>query len=107
MIDELQHLRMFYVWPWVVGATAFYASRLILVYVNADAGLRRHDIALAVLIGGMAAVVARRISETWANDGGHWLAFTMGLAFLAVVLIGTGLITAFDDIDRSDRRRGL
>lgn len=107
MIDELQYARMMYVWPFVVGATAFYAARLILVYLSPDIGLLRRDVAMAGTIGVMAAVIARRISETWQNDSSHWLAFTLGLAFLAVVLVGTGLITAFDDIDKSDRRRGL
>lgn len=104
MIDELQHLRMFYVWPFVVGATAFFATRLFLYYANGI--MERRDVALSALVGGLAAVVAHNISASWSDDGAHWLAFTVGLAFLAVVLVGTGMIVAISDVDDADRRRG-
>lgn len=104
MIDELQHLRMFYVWPFVVASTAFFATRLFLYYANGI--MERRDVALSALVGGLAAVVAHNISATWQNDSAHWLAFTLGLAFLAVVLVGTGMIVAIGDVDESDRRHG-
>ena len=104
MTDELQHLRMFYVWPFVVGAVGFFASRLFLAWINGADGLIRRDIVLAACIGVASGVMALRISQTWADDETHWLFFTLGLAFLAVVLVGSALTLAFYDIDVSDHR---
>jgi hypothetical protein len=102
--DDLQYVRMFYVWPFVVGATTFYAVRLFLAWAAGGVGLVRRDIATASLFGVLGGMIARRISETWNDDEAHWLAFTLGLVFLAVVLIGSAMILAYYDIDQADRR---
>ena len=102
--DDLQFVRMYFVWPFVVGATAFFATRLVLVYAAGAVGIGRKEVVYAAMFGLLGGFVARRISETWANDNLHWLAFTLGLVFLACVLVGSAVTLAFYDIDQADRR---
>ena len=83
--DFLQPIRMLVIWPVMVGCVAFYAVRFIASTL--DGGMTRWQAILAGVVGLMAAIVTSSIAEAWDNSTGYWLAFTIGLAFAALVLL--------------------
>lgn len=89
MTDVWQPVRMMVIWPVMVGCVAFYAVRFIASAL--DGQLTRWQASLAGVVGVMAAIVTRSIARSW--DGGdlYWVAFTVGLAFAALVLLANAL----------------
>lgn len=83
--DPYQFFRMTIIWPVIVGAVAFYAVRFIASTI--DGKLTRWQAIFAGICGVMAAVVSMTISRNWNGSDVYWLAFTIGLAFAALVLI--------------------
>ena len=75
---------MMLIWPVIVGCVAFYAVRFIASTI--DGGLTRWQAVLAGVTGLCAGVVATTISRSWTGTDVYWLAFTIGLAFAALVL---------------------
>ena len=82
--DIYQPVRMAIIWPVIVGCVAFYAVRFIASTI--DGGLTRWQAILAGVTGLCAGVVAMTISRSWNGSDVYWLAFTLGLAFAALVL---------------------
>ena len=83
--DIYQPIRMTLVWPVIVGCVAFYAVRFIASTI--DGGLTRWQAILAGICGLMAGVVSMTISRNWTGSDVYWMAFTLGLAFAALVLL--------------------
>ena len=82
--DIYQPFRMAIIWPVIVGSIAFFAVRFIATTI--DGGLTRWQAILAGVTGLCAGVVATTISRSWNGSDVYWLAFTLGLAFAALVL---------------------
>lgn len=82
--DPYQNIRMLVIWPVMVGCVAFYAVRFIASTI--DGGLTRWQAILAGVTGLMAGIVATSIAQDWDGTDVYWLAFTLGLAFAALVL---------------------
>jgi len=92
--DTYQVFRMTLVWPVLVGATAFYAVRFIASTL--DGKLTRWQAILAGIVGLMAAVVSTTISRNWNGSDAYWLAFTIGLAFAAGVLLANVIMSILE-----------
>jgi hypothetical protein len=75
---------MLVIWPVLVGCVAFYAVTFIASTL--DGRLTRWQAGLAGVCGLMAAIVTRSIAKAWDGSATYWLAFTVGLAFAALVL---------------------
>lgn len=83
--DPYQTLRMFVIWPILVGCVAVYGVRLLAHLV--DGAFSRWQAVLAAVCGAMAAIVTGSIARRWDGSDVYWLAFTLGLAFAALVLL--------------------
>lgn len=88
--DPYQMIRMHLIWPIVVGCIAFYAVRFIASTV--DGRLSRWQSTLCAVTGIMAAVVTSTLARYWSGSGVYWLAFTVGLGFMALVLLGNAFM---------------
>lgn len=86
-MDELQALRMSIVWPMVVGSAAFLLARALFWFLSRR--LTRDHAVACVVVGMAGAVVAWAIAVAWDNSERFWMAFTLGLLALAVVLLVT------------------
>lgn len=82
--DPFQPFRMVLIWPIIVACVAFYAVRFIASTV--DGHMTRWQ---AILAG----VVTTSIARAWNGSDLYWLAFTVGLAFAALVLLANVLMT--------------
>ena len=82
--DSYQAIRMTLIWPILVGSVAFYAVRFIASTI--DGGLTRWQAILAGVTALMAGIVTTYIARAWNGTEVYWLAFTLGLAFAALVL---------------------
>lgn len=82
--DPYQTIRMTLIWPIIVGATAFFGVRFIASTI--DGGLTRWQAILAGVTALMAGIVTTSIARAWDGTDVYWLAFTIGLAFAALVL---------------------
>lgn len=83
--DQFQPLRMMLVWPVIVGCVAYCAVRFIASTI--DGGLTRWQASMAGIVALMAAIVTTSIAKRWDGSDVYWLAFTVGLAFAALVLL--------------------
>ena len=83
--DIYQPIRMTVIWPVIVGSIAFFGVRFIASTI--DGGLTRWQAILAGVTGLCAGVVATTIARSWNGSDVYWLAFTLGLAFAALVLL--------------------
>ncbi|MCB0038682.1 MAG: hypothetical protein KDI56_07070 [Xanthomonadales bacterium] len=86
-MDELQALRMTIMWPGVVGAAAFLLTRAAFWILLGK--LTRELIIACVAVGVAGAVVALSIALAWDNGPAYWLAFTVGLLVLEMILLVT------------------
>jgi F0F1-type ATP synthase membrane subunit a len=84
-MDKYQPIRMMIIWPVLVSCVAFYAVRFIASTL--DGRLTRWQAILAGVVALMAAIVTSSIARAWDNSEVYWLAFTLGLAFAALVLL--------------------
>ena len=89
--DIYQPIRMTLVWPVIVGCVAFYAVRFIASTI--DGGLTRWQAILAGVTALMAGIVTTSIARAWNGTDVYWLAFTIGLAFAALVLLANVIMT--------------
>jgi F0F1-type ATP synthase membrane subunit a len=92
--DIYQPFRMAFVWPVIVGCVAFYGVRFIASAL--DGKLTRWQAILAGIVGLMAAVVSTTISRNWTGSDAYWLAFTIGLAFAAGVLLANVIMSILE-----------
>ncbi len=92
--DIYQPFRMAFVWPVIVGCVAFYGVRFIASTL--DGKLTRWQAILAGIVGLMAAVVSTTISRNWTGSDAYWLAFTIGLAFAAGVLLANVIMSILE-----------
>ncbi len=92
--DPFQPFRMAFVWPVIVGCVAFYGVRFIASAL--DGKLTRWQAILAGIVGLMAAVVSTTISRNWTGSDAYWLAFTIGLAFAAGVLLANVIMSILE-----------
>lgn len=99
--DPYQVVRMHVIWPIVVGCTAFYFVRFIASAV--DGKLTRWQAVLCSVTGIMAAVVTSVLARYWTGSGVYWLAFTVGLAFMALVLLANAVM-AMIAAERNDAK---
>jgi len=83
--DAFQPFRMAIVWPVIVGCVAFLSVRALVFFV--DGAMAHWQATLALVVGIAAAIVASSIARWWNGSADYWLAFTVGLAFAAVVLL--------------------
>ncbi len=83
--DLFQPIRMLVIWPALVGCVAFYAVRFIASTL--DGPMTRWQAILAGVVALMAAIVTSSIARAWDGSEVYWLAFTLGLAFAALVLL--------------------
>lgn len=97
--DIYQPFRMALVWPVIVGCVAFFAVRFVAATV--DSQLTRWQAVLAGVCAVMAAVVTMTISRAWSGSDVYWLAFTIGLTFAALVLLGN-VIMQIIQAERND-----
>lgn len=86
-MEELQALRMSVMWPLVVGAAAFLAARSLFWLLHPR--LTRDHAVACLVVAAAGAVVAWAIAVAWDNGPSFWLAFTVGLAIVALVLVMT------------------
>lgn len=99
-MDEWQGLRMAAVWPVVIGAGSFLGTRLILLALGRRA-LRRFEAWACAMVGGLAWLATGMMAAVWTNDEpAYWLAFTIGLAVLALVLVATAALMFAEDFRR-------
>lgn len=92
--DLFQPIRMLVIWPVLVGCVAFYAVRFIAATL--DGRLTRWQAILAGVVALMAAIVTGSIARAWDNSEVYWLAFTLGLAFAALVLLANVIGTILE-----------
>ena len=97
IIDQLQQIRMLTIWPLVVGSVAFLAVRLVLKLASPINRVGKAGIWASTFVGILASVGAASISRGWGSGLTDWLAFTVGLAFLAIVLLMTVAVQALED----------
>jgi len=97
--DPYQWFRMTLIWPVIVGCVAFFAVRFVAATV--DGQLTRWQAVLAGVCAVMAAVVSMTISRNWTGSDVYWLAFTLGLTFAALVLLGN-VIMQIIQAERND-----
>lgn len=97
--DPCQWFRMTLIWPVIVGCVAFFAVRFVAATV--DGQLTRWQAVLAGVCAVMAAVVSMTISRNWTDSDVYWLAFTLGLTFAALVLLGN-VIMQIIQAERND-----
>lgn len=83
--DAFQSIRMAVIWPVLVACIAFYAVRFIATTV--DGKWSRWQAILAGITALSAGIVTVTISNRWTGSDVYWLAFTVGLAFAACVLL--------------------
>lgn len=86
-MEELQALRMSVMWPLVVGAAAFLAARSLFWLLHPR--LTRDHAVACLVVAAAGAVVAWAIAVAWDNGPSFWLAFTVGMLALAVILLVT------------------
>jgi F0F1-type ATP synthase membrane subunit a len=83
--DMWQDIRMLIIWPVLVGCVAFYG--VVFVARTLDGPLTRWQAILAGVVALMAGIVTSSIARAWNGSEVYWLAFTLGLAFAALVLL--------------------
>lgn len=83
--DAFQPIRMDVIWPIVVGGVLFIAIEAVALVVNGK--WTRWQAMLASAAGIAAAVVTSTIARHWDGSDVYWLSFTMGLAFVACILV--------------------
>ena len=88
--DIYQPFRMGIIWPLLVGGVMTHTVLFMAHLVNG--AVNRWQASLAGIAGIMAAVVTVTIANRWDGHDAYWLAFTLGLAFIALLLIVTGAI---------------
>lgn len=88
--DIYQPLRMHLLWPLYGGSIGFYTVRLVASLINRR--LSQWQALLAAVTGIMAGVVLQIIARNWTGSDISWLAFTVGLAFSVVVLLGNAMV---------------
>lgn len=98
-MDEWQAVRMAAVWPLVIGAGSYMATRLILLALGRRAPGRGEALSCAA-VGGLAWVVTGMMAATWEGSAPYWLAFTVGLAVLALALVATAVRMFVEDYRR-------
>lgn len=98
-MDEWQALRMSAVWPMVIGAGTYLATRLILLAAGRRAPGRPEAWSCAA-VGVLAWVATSMMAAVWQNSPAYWLAFTVGLAVLALVLVATAVQMFVEDYRR-------
>ena len=74
-------------WPAVVGSASVLLARAAFWFIRPV--LRRDQAVACVIVGVSGAVVAWAIAVAWDNGPSYWLAFTVGMLALAVVLLVT------------------
>ena len=92
--DPYQGIRMIIIWPALVGAVAFYTVRLIASLV--ERRLNRWQASMAAICGFMAGVFTTYLSRNWTGSNEYWLAFTVGLAFAALVLVANAVVAVIN-----------
>lgn len=98
-MDELQAVRMAAVWPLVIGAGSFLATRLILLAAGRRAPGRAEAWSCAA-VGVLAWLATGMMAAVWNGEQAYWLAFTVGLAWLAPVLAATAALLFMEDYRR-------
>lgn len=98
-MDEWQAVRMAAVWPLVVGAGSYMATRLILLAMGRRLPGRSEALSCAA-VGGLAWVATGMMAAVWSNTPAYWLAFTVGLAVLALALVATAVLLFMEDYRR-------
>lgn len=93
-MDELQQFRMTIIWPVMVGCVAFYFVRFIASML--DGRLTRWQAILASICGIMAGVVTMTIARYWSGSDIYWLAFTLGLAFAALIMVANVIMSVLE-----------
>lgn len=89
--DPFQPFRMMLIWPVIVACVAFYSVRFIAATI--DGGITRWQAVLAGIVALMAGIVTSSIARAWNGSDVYWLAFTVGLAFAALVLLANVIMT--------------
>lgn len=88
-MDDWQPFRMFVAWPLVMGAAGFQLAYTVVWLALGGRRLRREH-GVACLVSGMASTgLAWVIALGWDGGPWYWIAFTVGLAGLAGVLVLT------------------
>lgn len=80
---------MVVVWPLVVGAAAFQLAYTVLWLALGARRLRRDHAIACLVVGAAAALLAWVIALNWDGSDEYWMAYTVGLAGLAGVLVLT------------------
>ncbi len=89
--DIYQPIRMTLIWPVIVGCIAFFSVRFIASTI--DGRMTRWQAILAGVTALMAGIVTTSIAKVWNGTEVYWLAFTVGLAFAALVLVANVIMT--------------
>lgn len=92
-MDEWQQFRMFVAWPLVVGSAAFQLAYTLFWLALGGRRLRRDHGIACLVTGGLGAALALIIADNWDGDAWYWMAFTVGVAMLAgVLMLTSGLL---------------
>jgi hypothetical protein len=86
-VDVLQAFRMTAPWPLIVGSAAFLLARSVFWFT--DARLGRDQAIACGIVGASGGIVAWAIAVAWDNSEYYWIAFTLGLSVLALVMLVT------------------
>lgn len=89
-MDMYQPVRMHVIWPILVGCVAFYG--VVFIAETLDGRLTRWQALLAAVTGLCAALVTSTIANQWDGSPVYWLAFTLGLAFMTLVLLANSIM---------------
>ena len=98
-MDAWQAVRMTAVWPLVIGAGSFLATRLILLALGRRA-LGRYEAWVCASVGALAWGVTGMMAAVWQDTPAYWLAFTVGLGVLALVMVATAALLFMEDYRR-------
>lgn len=97
-MDELQAVRMTALWPLVIGAGSAMAARLILLASGRTLG--RYEAWVCAAVGVLAWVTTGMMAAVWQDTPAYWLAFTVGLGVLALVMVATAAMMFVEDYRR-------
>lgn len=92
-MDQWQDFR-FLVWPFVVGATTTQCM-YIMLWILVGSKLKREHAIACIVAGVFSWLFAFSVTRQWDDSSVYWMAFTIGLCFMAGVMITTsGLLVA-------------
>lgn len=86
--DLWQPIRMAAIWPVLIAAVSWLAT-FDLLYFTGRGKVTRREFSACTGVAVFAWVVCSMMAAVWDGSPAYWLAFTVGLAIVALVLVMT------------------